>query len=252
MHPEEDELGRETRAWSESVGACFHPLGQDQGSATFTLRQISDRYFSLADGFRFGGDDIGPELLQATDLTSVPQVLRWFVSQYGRHTPAALLHDALLNRVSENDADRLKKWEAADLTFRRALEQLEIPTIRRYLMWAAVSLGSRLRIKGLLPTAGIVVWAFFFVAGTVALFWASFNGLWAVIVATLLGPWVGAGLWGRQYWAGVIAGYGAIFIAPPTVLGMISFWLYRVLEWLVSRLSRARRETHKELPYTGF
>jgi hypothetical protein len=47
-------------------------------------------------------------------------------------------------------------------------------------------------------------------------------------------------LWGRQYGAGLVAAYNAIWILPPTVLGVIGYAFYTGLEWVVSRLSRGR------------
>lgn len=249
------DLDREKQLWTEAVGRCFHPIAANQGVATFSLQHISDQFFSLTQGFTYVNEDqtvtVDAQELQATDLTTVPQALRWFISRYGRHTPAALLHDALLARTNKGDPDRLKMWEAADRTFRNALEALEVPPIRRHLMWAAVTFGSRWRVGGL-PTVGVVTWLLMLVAGTSVLVWAVLSRQWQTVAMALLAPLIGALLWGRQYVPGLIASYGGAFVALPTFVGTVSYALYWALEKVVINSSRHRRQTYEAIPDTGF
>lgn len=74
-----------------------------------------------------------------TDLASVPLTLTWLIPRYGSGiTQAAILHDwlcALARRTEFNRAD-------ADGILRRVLGELGVSDVRRYLMWAAVRLGS--------------------------------------------------------------------------------------------------------------
>lgn len=79
-----------------------------------------------------------------TDMASVPIFATWLVPKDGTHTPAALLHDALVG--DENEPPSYEgpyvTREEADLIFREAMQHLEVPFVRRWMMWAAVSLAT--------------------------------------------------------------------------------------------------------------
>lgn len=249
--------------WDRAVGACFRTLGPDGqpgDTARIVLEQVADRSFALHEGFRYRGPgrpdvEVAPGDLRGgrTDLTSVPQALTWFVGRYGRHTPAALLHDAMLHRAEQQAADDgvspLPGYEHADQVFREALACLQVPPLRRTTMWAAVSFGTRLRAGGL-ATAGVVTWLVAFAIGTAVLVAGIGDGDLALLAAALVAPLAGATLWGRQYRAGVVASYMAVFVAAPTLLGAATFLVYRAAEWVILRLPRTRPRSD-EIPYTG-
>ncbi|MFD0362396.1 DUF1353 domain-containing protein [Nocardia sp. GCM10030253] len=73
-----------------------------------------------------------------TDFASVPRVFVWLIPRYGAYTKAAILHDYLHSSGVVGDAD-------ADGIFRRALHEAGVSVPRRWMMWAAVRLGSRMR-----------------------------------------------------------------------------------------------------------
>lgn len=80
-----------------------------------------------------------------TDLTSVPDLFTWLVPRTGCHLPAALIHDGLIydegepaSYVAAEDVSRVE----ADRIFRDAMADLGTGLIRRWLMWAAVSIAT--------------------------------------------------------------------------------------------------------------
>jgi len=79
-----------------------------------------------------------------TDLASVPFFLTWLVPKDGTHTPAALLHDALIGGQKdvhyETSVPETVPEDHADYLFREAMKQTGVPWLRRWLMWGAVSL----------------------------------------------------------------------------------------------------------------
>jgi Protein of unknown function (DUF1353) len=74
-----------------------------------------------------------------TDFASVPRVFVWFLPRYGRYTKAAILHDYLWRDAVR--AGELTLAEADGL-FRRAMWELGVPFLRRWLMWGAVRIGA--------------------------------------------------------------------------------------------------------------
>nr|MDT0663995.1 DUF1353 domain-containing protein [Micromonospora sp. DSM 115978] len=72
-----------------------------------------------------------------TDFASVPRFLTWLIPTYGRYTKAAILHDWLWSEAACGRVDR----SDADGIFCRAMRELDVPFLRRWLMWAAVRLG---------------------------------------------------------------------------------------------------------------
>jgi len=70
-----------------------------------------------------------------TDFATVPRVVVWLIPRFGRYTLAAVLHDWLVTVgllagvVSSRDADGI---------FRRVLAELDVPPVRRWLMWCGV------------------------------------------------------------------------------------------------------------------
>jgi hypothetical protein len=74
-----------------------------------------------------------------TDFASVPRVFVWFLPRYGRYTKAAILHDYLWRTAVR--AGELTLAEADGL-FRRAMWELGVPFLRRWLMWGAVRVGA--------------------------------------------------------------------------------------------------------------
>lgn len=244
--------------WAAAVGRRFR-TDDGEAVARIVLEQVADEYFALRDGFLWCDPDgttirVLPSDLrdERTDLTSVPRALTWFVGRYGRHTPAALLHDALLHRAEQAVADGgspLAGYEQADRTFLVALRSLRVPPLRALTMWAAVALGTRLRTPGW-PRLAILAWGVAFVAGTATLLGGVLAGEVVPTVAAGLAPLVGSALWGRQYRAGVVASYAAPFVAVPTLAGFTSFLLYRAVEAVVLRLPGVR-DRYEGTPYTG-
>lgn len=69
-----------------------------------------------------------------TDFASVPRVFVWLLPRYGRWTQAAVLHDYLWHLAREG---KMSKFDA-DGIFNRALRELGVPYLRRWIMWTAV------------------------------------------------------------------------------------------------------------------
>ena len=149
--------------------------------------------------------------------------MRWFVSPYGLHTPAALLHDRLVGEEAPEgsgaDADRL---------FRDMLDALGVPLLRRYLMWAAVAYGTRWSAGG--PRRiGIVAWSVLAAFGMLP--WRSAwrrgrcrgsRSRWSCRSPRVL--------WGKQYGGGVLAAGSGPWLALPALIAALGYGIYWLLE----------------------
>jgi Protein of unknown function (DUF1353) len=80
-----------------------------------------------------------------TDFASVPRVFVWFLPRYGRYTKAAIIHDYLWR---ERAAKGTLSYVDADGIFRRALRQLEVPFLHRWILWAAVRWAALVKKNG--------------------------------------------------------------------------------------------------------
>jgi hypothetical protein len=77
-----------------------------------------------------------------TDFATVPRFLHWLTLPYGAYTRAAVLHDYLLglvsNYVSGHTPTLVVSSRDADGVFRLAMQELGVPFMKRWTMWAAV------------------------------------------------------------------------------------------------------------------
>jgi hypothetical protein len=126
------------------------------GDAVYVLKRVADPKkagsYTVERQFRYedpGGADRRFVVPADTgtfvsDLASVPLVATWLVPKDGTHTPAALLHDALVGTDEEpaNYVGPPVTRDEADLVFREAMRYLDVPLLRRWMMWAAVSLAT--------------------------------------------------------------------------------------------------------------
>ena len=71
-----------------------------------------------------------------------------------------------------------------------------------------------------------------------------------VVGLALVAPLVGALLWGRQWVAGIVAGYMAVFVALPTLVGAVSLLVSRAVDAMLVRLP-GQRHRYEGTPYTG-
>lgn len=230
--------------WGGEIGECFHPYLEIEGVPSLVLEQTSDNHFRLVSGFSYRCGNampihLAPGSLEATDLASVPRSLQWMVGSYGRHSFAALLHDALLGDVVETDRsfpdDPWDRRVEIDGVFHEALVCLGVPRLLSRLMWAAVTIKSRWGStfwRKLLT----VLWLSAVLAGTSAMIWGILNGRWDAIGATLVLPIFGAVLWGKGFVAGLYAGYGVVFVALPTTLGWASAGVHKAVQRAASSM----------------
>lgn len=88
-----------------------------------------------------------------SDLASVPRIVAWLIPKNGNYSRAAVLHDYLLTdalkvgKVTSNEADGI---------FRKAMRELGVPRVKRWLMWTGVRWGAlfnRTRRPGWLRSA---------------------------------------------------------------------------------------------------
>ncbi len=231
--------------------------GIDVGVERFALRR------------RLGYDDeeVGVLLVPAdlerfrTDLASVPAALTWLVPRTGRHLPAALVHDALVETelggpayVAEGGVvvDRV----TADRVFRRAMRDTHTRTVRRWLVWSAVSLATiragstswtpaehrRLRVAAVL-TLGLI--AVLGVLATLDLLdvldvlpWMGARAWWVELLggaaAAVVVPLVLSLTWGPLRTAGAVVGVALALLLHVTAVILALTLLYRLVERLVS------------------
>ncbi|MBI2709136.1 MAG: DUF1353 domain-containing protein [Actinobacteria bacterium] len=221
----------------------FSALEARDQPARFLVEQIDDADFGIPPegGFRYDGVDgevveVTAATLPSTDFASIPPFMSWFVSRYGRHTPAALVHDVLVVEGMPF-ADRV----AADRTFLRMLDALDVPPVRSRLMWSAVSLATRWR-GPLRARVGVVCWGLSAAAGLVLLGYGIREGRPGPVVVALVGPALGAVFWGRQYVAGLIGGYAVPFVVVPAATSWLGYRTYWIAE-------QAVRLIHGALPH---
>jgi hypothetical protein len=142
-----------------------------------------------------------------TDFASVPQALTWLVPRYGRYTKAAILHDYLWGLCRQGQFN----WADADGLLRRAMRELDVPFLRRWLMWAAVRLAAIVtRSPSSLWTQG---------AGSLA----------ALVLASIL---------------------GIAYVATPLVVVVVFTAVFAIAEsavWVVLKIAAARRKTLKQV-----
>ena len=228
---------------------------EDDPTGRIGLYQLDEKTFALQSSLTYIGEETGledkvppptlvrirsvsPETLPTTDLASVPTVLRWFAGRYGIYTPAVLIHDWLIPQPVDPPLVGMTN-EYADRYFRFMLGDLGVPTIRRWLMWAATAARTR-STSGLLGATLLVLWVIASIAGmtTFVVGLATGNAL-AVITATFA-PFLFAGLWGRQYGAGIVAAYSAPWILPPTLFAWAGYLVYVAVEWFVGLFTGER------------
>ena len=229
---------------------CFKDPDQPSQPASIQLQQVTRKTFILGSSLEYIGEtgvptlpadacvlrpeDLGDPAL--TDLASVPSALRWFVSSYDVHTPAALLHDRLIGPtndlgVSEIDADRF---------FRYMLKALGVRFVRRWMMWTAVAFGTRWRSKHLRPM--LILWLLAAVTGMSTFVYGLFVHNWWLVIVAALAP-LPTSLVGTPVWCRADCGRDRHLGASPHHPGH-----HRILDLLgrrERRLSTTRGPRHQ-------
>jgi hypothetical protein len=112
-------------------------MGFDE--AFIDVQQVGDNLWELQKPVVYHGnaDTFTVDPPFRTDFASVPGPFVWLIPRYGKYTKAAILHDYLCAEAREG---RFKRSDA-DGIFRRAMRELQVSFLRRWIMWAAVRFG---------------------------------------------------------------------------------------------------------------
>jgi hypothetical protein len=221
--------------------APFFALGDDQRSpARFGFEQIADGEFSIADGYGFryapgGGErpvSVTSSTLTSTDFASIPRFMSWFVSRYGRHTPAALVHDQLIERGMPFD-DAM----AADRAFLSMMAACDVPPVRRTVMWSAVVLRTRW-FGGLMRRIGLLAWFAVAAFGIVALANSIAVGRWWGAAVAMVLQLPASLLWGKQWRAALVGGYSLPIVVVPALTSFLGYLAYYAVEWTFGRVRK--------------
>jgi len=241
------------------------------GEAEYVLKRDPKHagHFSLEQQFQYRDPDRGTFTVPKagvdwrTNLASVPAPAAWLVPKDGTHTPAALVHDALVLRPGEPKAHEGPDVtrEEADLIFREAMQHLSVPFLRRWMMWAAVMLATlctpgegrrfwRWRLTIVPITIALLVLGFVSVLDVfdvppVELPWMGDAGVWeeiaggfAVAVGALVATVV---VFASRWQVGLVAGLVLIPFAFPLVVSAVAYAIYQALEvivyWVLKRLA---------------
>ena len=211
------------------------------------LQQIEKKTFVLESDIRYDGetglegkiDEATLEDIRVlakgieTDLASVPGPLRWFLGTYGAHTPAVLIHDRLIPTPDELQGQMTDQY--ADRYLRCMARDVGIRWLKRWVMWAGVALRTRWAGGGFRRFT-VVLWLLAAAVGIYTFTKGALDGDVGQMLLATIGLFVAAGLWDRQYGAGVIGGVTAPWLLPPAVLAVIGLGIYAVSEWALASI----------------
>lgn len=105
--------------------------------AAVVVRELEDEEWEVLRPIGYAGkyETFEVPVGQHTDFASVPRLFVWFLPRYGGYTLAAILHDYLWReRAARGEMD----WADADGLFLRAMRELRVPFLRRWIVWTAV------------------------------------------------------------------------------------------------------------------
>ena len=182
---------------------------------------------------------VGPATLSSTDLASVPGPIRWWVNSYGRHTPAALIHDRFIGDPEPGDTGRPDGVgeQHIDRYFRFMLKASGEPFFKRWLMWSAVAARTQFH-RGLRRSVLISLWIAAAVIGLALFVMAVRSQDWGALWIPLLAPLPAAALWGRQAGAGLIIAYiGVPVMLVPMIFAFVATVIYSLLEAIGQQIS---------------
>jgi hypothetical protein len=241
---------------------------QSDDEAVFILERVreseaEEERFKLLERFRYVSARTGASYVVPgddsfrTDLASVPFFLTWLVPKGGIHTPAALLHDGLIPGQEEPQSyigPPVTRREA-DVIFRDALGELGVPVIRRWLMFAGVSLPT-IAERGKMRWVAIGTFVAILTALVAAQTLDLFDTEWFEL------PWMGdrsfvlelliafavpmsvtvalLPLWWGWWRVGLAIGWLLTFVAVPVLFVLSSIGAYLVLESLLSKRLEGR------------
>jgi hypothetical protein len=197
--------------------------------ADVVLRQLDAKRFVLAEGFRYEQWTVGAG--DVTDLASVPSSLTWLVARYGRHSLPSLLHDHLVEPGMPP-----AKREKCDTVFRRAMQDMRVPFVRRWLIWGAVSIATAFQRR--LPSKVLAgVWIAFYAIAVCAIALGALSPLAAgAVFASPLGLSL---LWGRRYRVGLITAYCLLVLALPLLVVGATTLVYLAAEGIAQLILKA-------------
>ncbi len=170
----------------------------------------------------------------------MPTFLDWIARPFGRHTAAALLHDQLITDTPERlpEAQRVDP-QVADFVFRDAMLDCGTRVLQTWIMWSGVTLRTRVH-RNLAVKIGIALWFLAALAGTALLAYGLVTTQLLPIVVAVVAPVPFAFLWGRQWSAGLIAGYSFWIVVTGFVPSWVAYQVYRVAELLVQLVAHRR------------
>jgi hypothetical protein len=119
------------------------------GDTNPVVRQIDDKNWETVDPLTYEGtiDRFTVPKGMRTDFASVPRAFVRFLPRYGRYTRAAIIHEYLW-RYRIADTEEPVSRRDADGLFRRVMRELDVPFSRRWIMGAAVAMGSLVKPDG--------------------------------------------------------------------------------------------------------
>ncbi len=207
--------------FDKQLGKFFDPDAPGNGWS-IVLRHVEDTtqdcwYMEQRLGYRDQelGEIVVPRDKRTftTDLTSVPQLFTWLVPRTGTHLAAALVHDALTPPFSKPGTPDWELPDApvsqpqADRVFRSAMADLGTPFLRRWMVWAAVSVPTAWKVSKPRALAGYVSLALIAVLGWFATLDLFDQGEWL--------PWMRSEEWTREL---ALGGLFALIIPLPLAL----------------------------------
>jgi hypothetical protein len=228
---------------------------------TFRTRPVETEEFVMVRRIAYSARDYGEVVVPGpvlddfmTDLTSVPAIFTWLVPKTGAHLPAALIHDGIVEdrgqthptyeATGKDGQPRVLSRDEADEIFRDAMADTGTGLIRRWVIWAGVTVATMIlgkqvphwttrqrrqyRLAALAMIVVVVVlgvWATLDLAdltGDASLPWMGERELWVELLGGLAGaiaiPLLIGLAWGKFWQAGWIAGPLLALVLPVTLV----------------------------------
>lgn len=223
---------------------CFYDAPKTSDPAIFQFERMKPPNYRVMRQFEYV-DKLGywyrvPKDVaeNSTDFASIPFFLTWLVPKDGTHTPAAVLHDALIGGEKdvhyETSVDATVPDRHADYLFREAMQQTGVAWLRRWIMWAAVALRSlTVRVRKDETTgkeSQSKRWGRILVVGVVTGAWAVLSAIMALDVPDVIRvdrdlPWLD----GRPWWSEVLNAVGMVALGTVVVAVVfgIALWSTR-------------------------